>query len=193
MPASNALLTFSQLTELFPNMQTSDQTYYENLIDQASSRIEIHCERDLAERIYTDKILDGTGTSELVLPTWPVTSITTLNVDANRDFTSGTVIASTDYNVNLDTGIITLYSDTFPRQVATVKTTYTAGFATTNAKWVTLKSACVELVRWMDKRYRGDGVGIRSMSGVDGMNTAMEIDLPMNVRSLLMKFIEAHA
>ena len=167
-----------------PDASDLDKLHF--LANAASARMEAYTRRFLRSRDLT-QYLDGTGTSRLVVPVRPINSITTLNADASRAFAAATDMAASEYRFLPDPGIIELFSGTFPCAIGSVKLVCNAGFAETHEKYPILQTACIELMLHNLKRFAGN-VGVRSISGADGMNTALEIDMPLNVRLALDEF-----
>lgn len=192
---SGAIVTWSEYKTIFGINDNADQDKYQTLINQASARMELYCKRNLKARDYltTNALyLDGSGMSNLVVPHWPINSITSLKVDTLRAFGTDTLVAVTDYSYR--DGIIRLYSGTFPGDESgldAVKLEGNFGYATTTSEWQVLQTACLELARWMSSRFTGGGfIGKRNETNADGMSVGFEIDMPMNVRSMLEPFVE---
>lgn len=75
--------------------------------------------------------LDGTGTSKLLLPRWPVTSVTAVYL-IDVDGTETLLTHGVDYTWS-DKGILTRRSGCWPCRDRCVRVVYTAGYATTPA------------------------------------------------------------
>lgn len=177
---------------MFGTVDSSEQDKYQTLINQASSRIEAFCNRSLKAKDYTTTaalILDGSGTDTLIVPHFPVNSITKLYIDTSRAFDSSSEIASTEYVLYSKQGLITLYDSSFPAKPACVKLECNAGYPATDPDWQIIQSACLELVRWMSGRYGAvGGVGLRTQSNAEGGSTTWETELPMNIKTMLEPF-----
>jgi hypothetical protein len=74
---------------------TSQDTRLEFMINAASTLIERYCGRRFALQEYV-QICDGKGSDSLVLENYPVTSVSSVHVDSDRDF-SGTPEDPTSY------------------------------------------------------------------------------------------------
>lgn len=190
--ASNAIITWAEYKVMFGEVDDEEQDKYQTLINQASSRIEAFCNRSLKATDYTTTaalILDGSGTDTLIVPHFPVNSITKLYVDTSRAFAATSEIASTEYVLYSRQGLITLYDSRFPAKPACVKLECNAGYAATDADWQIIQSACYELVKWMAGRFGAIGfIGMRSQTNADGMNTSWETEMPMNIKAMLEPF-----
>lgn len=190
--ASNAIITWAEYKTMFGISDDDEQDKYQTLINQASSRIEQFCNRNLKAADYSTTaalILDGSGTDTLIVPHFPVNSISKLYIDTGRTFAATSEVSSDEYVLYAKSGLITLYSDIFPAYPACVKLECNAGYAATDADWQIIQSACYELVRWMAGRFGAIGfIGMRSQTNADGMNTSWETDMPMNIKQMLEPF-----
>jgi len=115
---------------------TDNDTFNQRLINRASRQIEAHIKRNIRARSYTE-YYDGTGESgKLFLNQWPIQSTTsTISIydDIDRDFTSTTLFASTDFVIYKDEGIVELLSDAslgswFSKGTQNIKAIYTGGY-----------------------------------------------------------------
>lgn len=117
---------------------STDDDLIQQLINQWSARIEKICGRAFHDATYTENI-SGTRARYIVLRQYPVVSITSLKAvyGAGTDETTET-IASTDYRLDLDTGIVHLISDRlwpdqtrdFARGFRNYRCVYVAGYTT---------------------------------------------------------------
>lgn len=83
---------------------SADDTLIGLLQDSADKAIENYCDRDFAGGTFTEY---HSGGSEFVhLRNFPVTSVTSVKVDASRAFGSDTVVSTADYVVHLERGVI---------------------------------------------------------------------------------------
>ena len=185
--AANALATVQNAQDLL-GYTVDDQSRVESLINMASARIESYCRRRLAARDWV-LTLDGPGGCALVLPHRPLNSVAHLYQDTARAFGAETEIASASFGLMKEAGIVRLYDGTFHAGADTVKVECNAGYAEGEPEREILATACLELVKWMDSRFHGF-IGKRAETGADGMNIGYEIELPLNVRSLLEPFVE---
>ena len=76
---------------------------------------------------FTD-IMDCDGLDIIQLRVVPVQSVTSLYVDWDRTYGADTLIASTDYALNGDTGVITAIGCNFVKGANAIKVTYVAGY-----------------------------------------------------------------
>jgi uncharacterized phiE125 gp8 family phage protein len=83
---------------------------------------------------YTE-YYDGDDSNQLMLRHYPVRAITTvhINSDTPRAYGASALIASSNYILDGDNGMLTLDGNIFTEGVQTVKVVYTAGWKTTDA------------------------------------------------------------
>jgi hypothetical protein len=187
-PAANALVTVAEYVAAIGAIDDADTDKYQLLINQASARCELYKRRALKARDYSGAsalILHGSGRPALVVPVFPINYVAHLYLDGSRAFGVDTEIAATAYYIHSSAGLLELLDGaTFTEGRGNVKAELNAGYASTTPEWATLQNACIELVRWMASRYAGF-IGKRTETNADGMSIGYEIELPMNVRSLL--------
>jgi hypothetical protein len=83
---------------------TADDTLIGLLQDSADAAVGNFCNRDFAGGTFTEYFAGG---SEFVhLRNFPVTSVTSVKVDANRQFGADTVVSTSDYVVHSERGVI---------------------------------------------------------------------------------------
>jgi hypothetical protein len=188
--AANALVALDEYKLLCGDVPSEPQ--YTLLINIASSRIERYTHRRLVAQDYEDTtalILDGSGRDVLLVPHYPLNSIEHLYVDTDRVFGVDTEIEAGDYLIKSESGLIVLYDDVFPADVASVKLECNAGYEDTSEAWPILQAACVETVRWMASRFSGF-IGKRTETNGDGMSVGYEIELPLNVKGMIDDFVD---
>lgn len=186
----SALVSWAEYKAIFGLSDDSEQDKYQTLINQASAVMESYCRRLLKSRTFNDQLMDGSGRSAIVFPHRPLQSISAINIDTSRAFAMGTALALDDYDFDKQAGILWLRSGVCPPGRRIVKTTFEAGYKSTDPEYPTLQTACLELVKWMASRYSGF-IGKRTETSADGMNVSFEIEMPLNVRSMLQPFMEA--
>jgi hypothetical protein len=152
--------------------------------------MDIYTGRALAAREHT-KYFDGTGTDALVVSEWPINTITKLYIDSSRAFGSSSEVASTEYSILSEEGIIVLYSKTFShsglRQV--IKLTANLGYGTTHLKFPALNGACLEFVDWLKSRKAPGTIGKKGEYSIDRVSISYETEMPLSVKTALDDFI----
>ena len=186
MLKDNALITFTELQKAFPNSSTSKQDYYEDLINGASAIAEKITKRKLKGRDYS-LTLDGTGTSKIVIPDYPVNSVTSVNVDEGRVFSAETELAENEYGVYEDNGIIVLFDSEFPKLPLIVKITLNAGFTEIPED---IKIAIMEIVNFLHSRRNSNLIGVKSKNLDTGISETWETSIPYNALQILNRYIK---
>lgn len=131
--------------------------------------------------------LDGPGTKYLHLPVVPVTGITTLHVDVDREYNSDDLVASSDFSLFGDTGEVVLGVDSvqgvWDHGRRSVKAVFTAGFSTTPDA---IKHACgVQVAFWYSARNH---IGKTSVSAGGGSASVATLELLPEVKQALNPF-----
>ena len=178
-----ALTSWTTAAAMFGYL-ADEQAKVEKIIDIATARMEQYTGRKLLARDYVNLLIDGSDWVRLNMPEYPVNSIASIYVDSSRVFGVETLLPSTDYGIHTESGIIELYSGWFPSGAKTIKASFNAGYDQEHAYYALIESACLEFVHWMKTRWAGY-IGKRSETNADGMNVGYEIDIPVNVRSML--------
>lgn len=95
--------------------------------------VESYTNRSLQARTFFDDqefcFLDGTGERWLYLPVHPVSYISSIHIDADRVFGSGTVLASADFYWYPKSGKVVSEGGNFLKGRRNIKVHYTAGYA----------------------------------------------------------------
>lgn len=157
------------------------QTGVEFLIDAVSVCANKITGRRLASRTFTNLLLDGSGTGELVLPEFPVASFTSLYIDTARAFGASTLIASTEYDILTDAGIVRLFSGVFPRGYSVIKITAALGYTPIPYD---LELAVLDCVAWNKKRVASEIFGVKAITTDQQVTSQYEIDIPLSARSV---------
>ena len=134
-----ALTTVARLKTFLGITRDNQDSLFTMLINQVTGFIERYTKRSLLRQTYTNELYDGSGTSELLLLQFPVSSFSTLQENAASDNTSDwQTINGTDYFVDLPKGIIKLVRNTnafdaepwgkFLARPQKYRATYTAGY-----------------------------------------------------------------
>ncbi len=152
--AANALCALADLKAYagLPSAAAAYDAALEALIDAVSEAAEQHTGRVLAETDYTWR-LDGNGLDELLVPEWPLNSVTTLTVNgetipARASLTSSGYVP-TAYNIKL-VGYL------FYEGIQNVSIAAKAGYSTVPAD---LKQAAIEWAAWKLKESSVATVG----------------------------------
>lgn len=161
-------------------LDDSEQTNVEALISVASAAADRYTNRNLAAADYT-LLLDGTGSKKLLLPDWPINSVSAVYVDRCREYEADTEVA--DFLIYKH-GM--LWRDIeWPEVPQAVKVECNLGYSDVPAD---LENAVIELVAYYRARQLDNAIGIRSITSPDGINTAFELSMPMAARTILESY-----
>lgn len=100
-------------------------------LDAASQAVRAYCDQDLDVTTYTSRWLNGKGTRHLVLPNFPINTITALTAYTLRDDASPeSLTENVDYVLDYKTGVITrIDGGVFANDRQNVSVSYTYGKA----------------------------------------------------------------
>lgn len=174
-----ALLTYTELKEYLEIPNDSKQALYENLINTASMIANNITGRKLVATDYTS-IFDGNGNTTLTLPQYPINSITEVNIDVKRNFTTDTRVSS--FGFNETNGILRLFNRSFPEEPHSVKVIYNAGFVDIPSD---IKTATTEIVSFLYNRRNSQLIGKKSINTGDGISESFELSIPLNSLKIL--------
>lgn len=177
-----ALITYNDLETALEIPNSSKQSLYESLINTASMMVKNITGRNLKKDDY-ELVLDGNGYHSITLPDYPINSVSELNVDINRNFTSDTIV--TDFGIYKDVGVIRLYTTLFPTSPLCVKVNYNSGFEVIPPD---IKSAVVEIVSFLYNRRNAKLIGKKSVNTGDGISETWELSVPLNALEILNRY-----
>jgi hypothetical protein len=161
-------------------LSDSEQINVESLISVASAAADRFTNRNLAAATYT-LLIDGSGSKKLLLPDWPINSVSAVYVNSDREYTDESEV--TDF-VIYPYGM--LWRDVvWPEAPQAVKIECNLGFSIVPAD---LENAVIELVAYYRARQLDNAIGIRSITSPDGINTAFELSMPMAARTILQSY-----
>lgn len=127
------------------------------MINVATDMIETYTGRRFIQTTYTDQPFDGNGEDEVLLPQYPVTSLTSLGKNGSYDNSpSWDVIDSEDYFLNGPSGILKGVSR-FSRGTQNYRATYVAGYLLANVPW-DLKFAAMQMVEYLMNKQAAAGI-----------------------------------
>ena len=179
----NSLIDFAYLKSIL-DVSDSKQTYYEDLINTASQIAEQITKRKLKAQDITE-VYDGSGNYYLILPHYPLNSVTSVYVDSERQFTDDTLLLTSDYGVYQDRGIIIQFDNVFPKLPLVVKVVYNAGFTSVPAD---LQIATVEIVKFLHNRFNNNLVGKKAINLDTGVSETWETSIPLNALQILQRY-----
>jgi len=184
---ATALTTWARVKYLLALADT-DQLATEYILNAIEPLAERIAERKLAARTLT-KDLDGNGRTRLILPVAPINSVTSLYIDTARAFTAGSLIDPDDYVIYEEEGYLgLLHGLVFTEGVQDVRATWNGAFAVIPED---IQMAAVECVSWNRKRLNTGIIGTRTVVSPDGINTGMEITIPLSARRVFESYRDA--
>lgn len=172
-------------------VDASDTTFdgdLENLINAVSVMFNTITRRQLLSKANTE-YYDGDGTGTLYLNNYPVTTLTSLNIDTDRQYGSETLVISGDYLLYSELGKIVLPYDAFDKGPQTVKVVYTAGYAFASIPY-DLKASCLDQIKFQFNRWMKNREGVLA-ANLEGQSvTLVEVkDLLPSVKMVLDKYV----
>jgi len=177
----NALLDWTKLKTYFPDLADAQQAYFELLIEAASSTANRYAKRKLKARDL-EVVSDGPGSSLLLLPEYPINSITSVFVDRLHVFGADTEI--TDYLRYDEEGILYLDRE-FPSGAQCIKVNYNGGYQTVPPD---LEFAVVETTWWNRGRLQLGNIGTKSLRDPTGIGTDYELTVPVNAQRVFEEY-----
>jgi uncharacterized phiE125 gp8 family phage protein len=132
----------------------------ESLINQISVAITNYVGRKFLQASYTE-YYDGDGRDRVILNNFPVSALTSLHDDPDRQFGASTLIDTTNIILDSAAGIVRVYrgKPSFLYGVANIKAVYTAGYTLANIPHDIQLAARLTVAdyyqsRYVNKRYR---------------------------------------
>jgi hypothetical protein len=174
---------------------TDNDDVIEDMINACGTMFDNEVNRKLEAQTYTI-YMDGTGTQSIFVPSYPIISITSVNIDSDRVFGSDTLVNSGDYVFYPDTGEICFFKADYPvrhtsfsRGRQNVKVVYVGGY-TFSGTSITLpydqRKAAKDQIKFKFKKWQDGTEGISSYSTLNNNQTLVESTdiLPMVTRVL---------
>lgn len=152
---------------------SSHDTTLELIIDAVSEAFNASTNRVLAKATYTNLYLDGGGEYDLLLPNYPVVSVTSL-YENDVLLTEGLTY---DYLLYSDEGRVHRRGGTWPKSDKIVKVTYVAGYVCIAGVGETenipaeLKLAALIQIAYEWQKQKGSSWGETARSFPDGSTT----------------------
>jgi len=190
-----ALVSMDQLKELLKITGSAEDTIVANTINRASELAATYCGRRFVVETYTE-FYDGKGKKEMLLRNYPINSVTSLNVDIERDFDSDTDIdVSADVMIDKKAGILRLWNDesTFAKGRGNVKVVYSAGYtAGTNVPYDLQDAVLMICMHFYKRIYQDQRIGLQSETIGDRNLTYRGTEIPVKARKILDYYKAIH-
>lgn len=183
----NALTTWVRVKATLVFTSDDNKEAVEFLIDAVSTMANRISGRLLKARAYEDLRLDGRGRNTLILPDFPIAASPAIKiyVDDSREFGADTELAATSYQILADSGMIRLYSGTFPQGIGNIKIVGTLGYSTVPED---LELAVVECVGYNRRQLESGTTGMRQVSQAGTITSQYELGLPQSIREVFESY-----
>ncbi|MEO0166754.1 MAG: head-tail connector protein [candidate division WOR-3 bacterium] len=184
----NALTTVANLKRYLDIEDNSHDSLLEELINRATLVIESLCNRKFknlnsnGELQTVTEYHDG-GTSSIRLKYYPVSEIVAVYEDPGREFGADTLLDSSEYTVDEESGILKFDAGNFIRGNKTIKVVYKGGYTTSPYD---LEQVCIELAGILFKST--DTLGTSSKSFADGSAAFYENRLSLISREVIERY-----
>jgi len=171
---------------------TSDERIKRH-INAATDMLERLTDRMLKSRTGLVDIQSGRRNDRILVPQWPVTSITELWEDCDSDFTDTTkIIPSSDYRIETTSrgegiGIVLKSGKIFPNGKMNLKIVYDAGYATVPSD---LEEACLFLMDFLYDIRQDRRVGT-VQKGKNQENITYLESLPLWIQDTIGRYTRA--
>jgi len=180
--AQSALKTFLKISG------STEDTLLDSICDRTNALIKSYIGRNLVSQTYTE-YYDGNGTPRLILRNYPVITLTSINIDTNREWESVTAVDITeDVLLENSSGIIRLWNNggIFYTGRANVKVVYSAGYAT--MPYDLVDAAILIAAHSYKRHYQDQRIGLQSETIGDRTMTYSNEAIPAKARLILDKY-----
>ena len=193
--SADALTTLAAVKSYLGLNSVDNDTLIEGFIEAVSAMFNSYCDRKLTARDYSylsqdqaydpdNALLSGSGYPELLLPQYPVVSLTTLLVDGQAKSPAS---GNSGYVIDASAGVISLLGEVFPRGPHNVSLVYRAGFETVPAD---LAQAAVEqsTIRFQESAAGKGRLGVSARTLADGSVSYHSSALLPQVKAVLDRY-----
>ena len=180
---------------------TGEDSLIDILIELVSARVEDYCDRVFSEETGRIEYPSG-GTGILSLKLFPITSITSIHEDADRDFDSGSLVDSTEYYADTERSLV-IRKASWRREVTgnyglnkwlqglnIIKVVYNGGYTVTDGVTgvpADLQRLVAQQVAYLYDRRRS--LGMSSASGGEGSQSYVDdYEFLKDVKAGLQKY-----
>ena len=171
--SANALTTLIEAKAWLAVKLAPDTTYdtvIEKLIDSVSWQFNSFTNRLLKGRTITG-YYEGNGSNTFMAPEYPINSITSINIDSDREYGTDSLIDSDTYTFDSQ-GFIVLDSNTFSTSRQANKIVYDVGYTTIPYN---LNVAALDQIKFLFRRHLNNQEGISTESTINGSVTVTEV------------------
>jgi uncharacterized phiE125 gp8 family phage protein len=188
--SSVALITLAQLKAWLGITGSTEDTILEPMINRSGELCGTYCGRKLKTATYTE-YYNGNGTAQLQLNNFPVTAVTSINIDPTRLWAAASSVDVTaNVMIGSASGIIRLWNQWagFPCGRGNVKVVYVAGYkdSTDNLVPYDLQEASLLIAQYSYKRhYQDQRIGLQSETVGDRTMSYSNEAIPAKAKTIL--------
>lgn len=187
-----ALVTTTAMTSyLGISAGSAEEEEVDLMINAASTRAADMSGRGIDENGYSrflstsrTEYYDGDSSDVLMVRAYPLSSVTSLYVDPDRDYGSADLVDTDDYTTYYAEGMVKTDGALLSSGHKSIKITYTGGYTTVPYD---LQLAVKELVMFWYKRNTDKRVGVASVS-IGDKSVAYETDIPKSVMNVFKRY-----
>lgn len=159
-----------------PTGRTENDSKIERLINAASQFLGEYCDRRFISQTYTE-YFHGRRQNYVMPKQWPVTSVTSLKISLDRDWSDPSALVDpSEYDI-ADDGTTILYDGHFPRGHKSVQLVSVCGYATVPYD---LEQACLQMVEWWYRHNERQDIG-RTSSSKEGESVSVLSEVPNHI------------
>lgn len=185
---TEAALEFLKLT----SPTEPEETVLGVICDQISEAVEDYCGRKFEAAEFTE-YHDGSGTQILMLRQYPINTVTTVTRTKVDAADTQVVIASTEYNINAESGILNMHpvnhvdSSVWIGGVRNYKIVYNAGYSDDDMP-NGIVGACNIWIATVFQKAKHNLFAVQSSTIGDETINYLNEDMPAMVKSMLTKW-----
>jgi len=169
--------TLTQVKDYLGLRSNDDDNLITRLCLSATDWMQTYLNRDLVPTTYASELRDGTGTSSLMLASFPITQVTSVLINGTA-LDLSKFIFDNYLLIRTDGGV-------FTRGLRNIAVSYTAGYLAVPDDMV---QACVELVAWRYKEKERVGQSTVAFTSSGQNVTYQTADVPADVKTLLNNY-----
>lgn len=165
---------------------TGKDNFLINVLNAAWKMAVNYIGHDLTTANYVE-YYSGDGSENVLLKHYPVNSITSIYIDSLREWAAQTLIDSTDYFFDANTGLVTLFQGqaSFQAGLGNVKVSYNAGYSTIPYD---AQRGLIILAAWVAMRAGTEGMTMQTLGGKSEQYEAYNI--PLYIRQYFVPYKE---
>lgn len=193
--ASVALITLAQAKTHLKISGSTEDTLLEEMINRSGQVCASYAGRNFKSAQRTE-YYDGNGKSKIELMNFPVTAITSVNIDPLRLWSSSTALdVSTDLILDGQAGILQISNGRFifTKGLGNIRVIYTAGYKDSVdnlVPWDLQEASLIILQLSYKRHYQDQRIGLTSETVGDRTYNYSNEDIPAKARMILDSYRE---